>query len=62
MEDGAATLTWEEGAAPSSATKAEGTGFGSRLLKQTIERSLGGRFERTIDADGLRFEMVVESV
>lgn len=62
MEDGAARLTWEEGAAPSSATKAEGTGFGSRLLKQTIERSLGGRFERTIDADGLRFEMVVESV
>ena len=59
MEGGASRLIWKEGPAPSRAAKAEGTGFGSRLLKQTIERSLGGRFERTIDASGLRFEMVV---
>lgn len=59
LENGASRLTWEEGAAPPQAAKAEGTGFGSRLLRQTIERSLGGRFARTIDASGLRFEMVV---
>lgn len=59
MEGGASRLTWKEGPAPSRAAKVEGTGFGSRLLKQTIERSLGGRFERTIDASGLRFELVV---
>lgn len=52
-------LNWEEGVAPSKAGKADGTGFGSRLLKQTIERSLRGRFHRTIDAGGLRFEMTV---
>lgn len=52
-------LTWEEGAAPIKTEKADGTGFGSRLLKQTIERSLWGRFERTIDDAGLHFEMTV---
>ena len=52
-------VTWDEGPAPSGAAKVSGTGFGSRLLKQTIERSLGGRFERRIDASGLRFDMVV---
>lgn len=57
--DHAVTITWEEGGAPSGTTKVDGTGFGSRLLKQTIERSLAGRFRRDIDARGLRFEMVV---
>ncbi|MEE7505732.1 sensor histidine kinase [Methylobacterium sp. C33D] len=52
-------VTWREGPAPPDVPKADGTGFGSRLLKQTIERSLGGRFERTIDGSGLRFEMAV---
>lgn len=52
-------LTWREGGADPGAVKGEGTGFGSRLLKQTIERSLRGRFSRTIDGDGLRFEMSV---
>ena len=59
MAGDATRITWDEGPAPSGAAKPAGTGFGSRLLKQTIERSLGGRFERNIDADGLRFEMVV---
>jgi two-component sensor histidine kinase len=60
LKEGDATrITWDEGPAPSGAAKAAGTGFGSRLLKQTIERSLGGRFERSIDAEGLRFEMVI---
>ena len=53
------TLDWTESGAASGTTKADGTGFGSRLLKQTIERSLAGRFERTIDAAGLHFRMVV---
>lgn len=52
-------LTWEEGVAPTKADKADGTGFGSRLLKHTIERSLRGRFRRVIDGSGLHFEMVV---
>jgi two-component sensor histidine kinase len=55
------TLDWTEGAAASGTSKPEGTGFGSRLLKQTIERSLAGRFERTIDDGGLHFRMVVPS-
>lgn len=52
-------ITWDEGPAPTGVAKAAGTGFGSRLLRQTVERSLGGRFDRSINADGLRFEMVV---
>lgn len=52
-------LSWREGGAEPGAVKGEGTGFGSRLLKQTIERSLRGHFTRTIDGDGLRFEMSV---
>ena len=52
-------LTWSEGSAAPDTVKAEGTGFGSRLLKQTIERSLRGSFQRTIDSDGLHFEMTV---
>ena len=59
IADGALTLDWTEAGAASGTAKADGTGFGSRLLKQTIERSLAGRFERTIDAAGLRFTMVV---
>ena len=52
-------LIWQEKAVSAAATKSDGTGFGSRLLKQTIERSLRGNFRRTIDDRGLRFEMVV---
>jgi len=52
-------LTWEEGVVPSKAERADGTGFGSRLPRQTIERSLRGRFERTIDGGGMHFGMVV---
>lgn len=53
------TLTWSEQGAGPKGTMAEGTGFGSRLLRQTIERTLRGRFKRTIDPDGMRFEMAV---
>lgn len=59
VEGGDLRLTWEEGAASSGTPEAGGTGFGSRLLRQTIERSLRGTFTRTIDAGGLRFAMVV---
>lgn len=52
-------LTWIETAVQPVRTRPEGTGFGSRLLRQTIERSLGGRFERTIDGGGLQFAMAV---
>ncbi|TXN01321.1 histidine kinase [Methylobacterium sp. WL64] len=59
IDGDALRLTWAEGAASSGAAKAEGTGFGSRLLRMTIERSLRGRFSRTIDSGGMHFEMVV---
>ncbi|KQT58056.1 histidine kinase [Methylobacterium sp. Leaf456] len=59
VADGTLRLTWDETGTPSGGPKADGTGFGSRLLRQTIERSLGGRFERVIDAGGLHFEMSV---
>ena len=59
VTDGVLTFVWEETPSRSNAPKVDGTGFGSRLLRQTIERSLGGRFDRVIDAEGLRFEMTV---
>lgn len=58
-EDRETKIVWEEGVAPSKADKVDGTGFGSRLLKQTIERSLRGCYRRTIDESGLHFEMVI---
>ena len=59
MANGLLRLAWDESPSRAAAPRADGTGFGSRLLRQTIERSLGGHFDRTIDADGLRFEMTV---
>ncbi|GJD74683.1 sensor histidine kinase [Methylobacterium goesingense] len=58
-EDHETKIVWEEGVPPSKADKVDGTGFGSRLLKQTIERSLLGRYRRIIDESGLQFEMVI---
>lgn len=52
-------LAWEERSAPAKAAGTDGTGFGSRLLRATIERSLRGQFMRTITEDGMRFEMTV---
>lgn len=57
--DGALTLAWLEETPSSGAVASDGGGFGSRLLRQTIERSLGGSFTHEIDASGLRFEMRV---
>jgi two-component sensor histidine kinase len=57
VSDGSLRIVWEESASGSGAPGSAGTGFGSRLLKQTIERSLNGHFERTIDAAGLHFSM-----
>lgn len=59
VTEGVLKFAWEESPSRSEEPKVNGTGFGSRLLRQTIERSLGGRFNRIIDADGLRFEMTV---
>ena len=59
VDGGALRFAWTETAASSRTPKAEGTGFGSRLLKQTIEGSLGGSFQRRIDEGGLHFTMVV---
>lgn len=59
VTEGVLKFAWEESPSRSDAPKVNGTGFGSRLLRQTIERSLGGSFDRIIDAEGLRFEMIV---
>ncbi|CAA2106819.1 Blue-light-activated histidine kinase 1 [Methylobacterium bullatum] len=59
VSDGTLTLDWEETSASSGAVVSDGGGFGSRLLKQTIERSLGGSFTRRIDEAGLGFAMHV---
>ncbi len=59
VEAGETRLTWDESAPAAKPSAASGTGFGSRLLKQTIERSLRGRFTRSIDDTGLHFEMSV---
>jgi two-component sensor histidine kinase len=59
LADGALSLSWDEESKRADAPKAGGTGFGSRLLRQTIERSLGGRFDRAIGPEGLHFEMSV---
>ncbi|GJE37081.1 sensor histidine kinase [Methylobacterium persicinum] len=53
------SLTWKETVAQAVEARSEGSGFGSRLLRQTIERSLGGRFNRVIDGNSLHFEMTV---
>ena len=52
-------LRWDEDVPSSVPHPSSGTGFGSRLLKQTIERSLKGSFTRSIGDDGLHFEMSV---
>lgn len=52
-------ITWEEQGAATGTAGADGTGFGSRLLRQTIERSLRGSFARTITEGGMRFAMTV---
>lgn len=59
VAEGALTLAWEEHAVPAKAPGSDGTGFGSRLLRQTIERSLRGHFDRTISEGGMRFAMTV---
>jgi two-component sensor histidine kinase len=47
-------LVWNEqdGPPPPEATN---EGFGSRLIAQVVERQLGGRVRREVEADGLRF-------
>lgn len=52
-------LTWDERVSAAKPQGTDGTGFGSRLLRQTIERSLRGSFERTITEGGMRFAMTV---
>ncbi|NEU12779.1 histidine kinase [Methylobacterium sp. BTF04] len=62
IEDEALSIAWNEEIARAEPAKSDGTGFGSRLLTQTIERSLQGRFTRTIDARGVRVEIVVPAL
>ena len=52
-------VSWNEDVPSSVPQASSGTGFGSRLLKQTIERSLKGTFTRSIDEHGLHFGMFI---
>lgn len=49
-------LVWNEhdGPPPPEATS---EGFGSKLISQVVERQLGGKVTREVEADGLRFTM-----
>jgi len=49
-------LEWRENGA-SPPTKAESEGFGSRLIKQVVERQLGGQVTRTSRPDGLHMRI-----
>lgn len=59
VADATLTLAWVEASLTSATVASDGGGFNSRLLRQTIERSLGGCFTREIDRTGLRVEMRV---
>ena len=47
-------LIWKERDGPPP-PEARSEGFGSKLIVQVVERQLGGRVERAVEADGLRF-------
>jgi two-component sensor histidine kinase len=47
-------LVWKECDGPPPAEAGE-EGFGSKLIAQVVERQLGGKVERAVERDGLRF-------
>jgi two-component sensor histidine kinase len=51
--DRALRLDWEERDGPEAAEPAR-LGFGSRLIRRTVERELAGRVEIRFEATGLR--------
>ncbi|MCO5090187.1 PAS domain-containing protein [Bosea sp. (in: a-proteobacteria)] len=52
-------LSWVEAEVAARCLEADGGGFGSKLLTQTIERQLKGRFSRAVTPAGLSFEMEI---
>jgi PAS domain S-box-containing protein len=58
-DGGQIMLTWIEARIVASGAAADGGGFGSKLLVQTIERQLKGKFSRTLTPDGLSFKMEI---
>jgi two-component sensor histidine kinase len=52
-------LTWLEAEVSAPCSQADGGGFGSKLLAQTIERQLKGRFSRAMTPAGLTFQMEI---
>jgi PAS domain S-box-containing protein len=52
-------LTWVEAEISVPCPQADGGGFGSKLLVQTIERQLKGHFSRAVTPAGLSFEMEI---
>lgn len=52
-------LIWTETEIMAPGATTDGGGFGSKLLSQTIERQLKGKFSRTLTPDGLSFKMEI---
>jgi two-component sensor histidine kinase len=52
-------LIWTETGIMTPGATTDGGGFGSKLLSQTIERQLKGKFSRALTPDGLSFKMEI---
>lgn len=59
-EDGHIRIDWREEGGP-SVVPASGEGFGSRLMRLSVERQLGGRMERNWRAEGLSLSLWIPS-
>lgn len=59
INEKALILIWKERVKRVEPIKSNGTGFGSRLLKQTIERSLRGSFNRIINESGVDIKIII---
>jgi PAS domain S-box-containing protein len=52
-------LEWKESGNPVAVRQPEQEGFGSRLMKISVEGQLGGQFQRQWDEDGVRVRVTV---
>ncbi len=53
------SLEWTESGSPNPVLPPEIDGFGSRLMKISVEGQLGGKFERAWNHDGVRVQAVI---
>jgi len=52
-------LEWKESGNPVAVRQPDQEGFGSRLMKISVEGQLGGQFQRQWDEDGVRVRVSV---